>query len=502
MFREYLNKKWSVIPLIKNDKRPAIKWEEFQKRYATEEEIKSWEAAGYGVGIVTGAISKLVVIDQDSQEGGDFLRQFNLRGPKVKTLKEAGWHYYCRYPTTGISNSVKKFPGMDIRGEGGYVVAPPTIINGKQYSWVGGMNRPLMPLPDVFLGASSVNCVAGNKTSAPTISEGLIPCGARHSFLLEIAGAIRRRGLGEEAIYQAVKAAYDEKCEKKASDSYEDIRNRYARSVMKYEPAPYSLPAPEQALSSLSVFMAQEEKVEWLVPSLIARGAIGFVAGLPETCKSWLCMDLAIAVASGQDWAGLFTTKRAKVLFIDQERFAGETRRRFRAILNARGLSIADVEGYLTVQAGSSRKIDIDASYEALQRDLKDLAPDLVIIDSFATFHTKEENNRSDIQVVLERTKELRSKYGCSIIYIDHEGKGAHQDQKEGDEVPHLVRMAGSIAKPASAELVLTVRKKAPGMAGVYVTKSTLAKASNPFVVTVEDLDASQSKIAVRGRNL
>lgn len=501
MFREYLKKGWSVVPLIKNDKRPAIKWEGFQKRYATEEEIKSWEVAGYGVGIVTGSISKLVVIDQDSQEGGDFLRKFNLRGPKVKTLKEVGWHYYCSYPATGISNSVKKFPGMDIRGEGGYVVAPPTIINGKRYTWVGGMNRPLVPLPDVFLGASSVNCVAGNETSAPTISSRVIKLGARHSFLVQVAGALRRQGLGPEAIFQGVKAAYEEKCEKMAGDSDEKLRT-LAISMEKYEPAPYSLPAPEQALSSLSVFMAQDEKVEWLVPSLIARGAIGFVAGLPETCKSWLCMDLAIAVASGQDWAGLFTTKRAKVLFIDQERFAGETRRRFRAILNARGLKVSDVEGYLTVQAGSSRKIDIDASYEALQRDLKDLAPDLVIIDSFATFHTKEENNRSDIQVVLERTKELRSKYGCSIIYIDHEGKGAHQDQKEGEEVPHLVRMAGSIAKPASAELVLTVRKKAPGMAGVYVTKSTLAKACEPFVVTVEDLDASQSKIAVRGRNL
>jgi hypothetical protein len=64
---------WSVIPMRARDKRPLIKWLEYQQRLATEDEINEWYQLwpSANVGIVTGAISGLVVLDIDPRHGGE-----------------------------------------------------------------------------------------------------------------------------------------------------------------------------------------------------------------------------------------------------------------------------------------------------------------------------------------------------------------------------------------------------------------------------------------------
>src|SRR5919106_1233908 len=65
----YRAQNFSVIPLRTRDKRPLVEWEGYQKELATEDQINEWwkHYPGANVGIVTGAISGLVVIDLDSQ---------------------------------------------------------------------------------------------------------------------------------------------------------------------------------------------------------------------------------------------------------------------------------------------------------------------------------------------------------------------------------------------------------------------------------------------------
>src|SRR5438034_4452603 len=70
---DYIGRGWSIIPIRPGDKRPLVRWEEFQHRHPSEAEAGAWfyrwrEA---GIGIVTGAISGLVVIDVDVRHGGD-----------------------------------------------------------------------------------------------------------------------------------------------------------------------------------------------------------------------------------------------------------------------------------------------------------------------------------------------------------------------------------------------------------------------------------------------
>ncbi len=249
---------------------------------------------------------------------------------------------------------------------------------------------------------------------------------------------------------------------------------------------------------SMSSFLALEDKVEWIVPQIISAKSIGFIAGLPESRKSWMAIDLAVEVAKGGGyWLGKFPVKEAKVLYIDQERFKGEAKRRFAAVLSAKNLGNDTLDGKLYLKCGTSIRIDLIQSYDAFRRELLKLKPDLVLIDSFTTIHTKEENNRKEIQEVLEKFKSLRNEVGCSFVFIDHENKSVYHDKDEGKD-PSACDLIGSIGKSAAAEFVLTVRHQDNESSTVYHTKSTEGPKVEPFLIKVLDVNPEKTKISVK----
>jgi len=115
----YKSRGWSVIPVDKR-KIPVIPWKQFQTRMATNEEIKSWwqQYPDAQVGIVTGWLSNLTVVDIEVD--GDF----NLIQDETYTVKTGGGgrHLYFEYDSS-FQNMVRVLDNVDIRSEGGYVVA-------------------------------------------------------------------------------------------------------------------------------------------------------------------------------------------------------------------------------------------------------------------------------------------------------------------------------------------------------------------------------------------
>lgn len=131
---------FSVIPIKARDKRPALaSWKPYQDRRATVEEVRTWFESGVdlNIGIVTGAVSGLVVIDGDSLEAVNWLQ---IHHPStMRTRTGNGKHYFYRHPGVPIKNNVK-LGGMalDVRGDGGYVVAPGSIHpSGSPYEEEG-----------------------------------------------------------------------------------------------------------------------------------------------------------------------------------------------------------------------------------------------------------------------------------------------------------------------------------------------------------------------------
>lgn len=152
---DYLHRGWSVIPMRERDKRPAVRWQDFQTTRASEQEVRDWfrRWPENNVGIVTGAVSGLVVLDVDPRHGGDdTLRSLELQhGPLLPTLEAAtgggGRHIYFAHPGGVVRNRVGIAPGVDLRGDGGCVVAPPSVHpSGAHYRWVAGRGPGQVPL--------------------------------------------------------------------------------------------------------------------------------------------------------------------------------------------------------------------------------------------------------------------------------------------------------------------------------------------------------------------
>jgi KaiC/GvpD/RAD55 family RecA-like ATPase len=310
--------------------------------------------------------------------------------------------------------------------------------------------------------------------------------GNLHNLSIKVIGKLHQNRWGKEDIFTLLKPHIE-----RVGGDLVALKERI-ESISKYPIADSIIKEAsltngiQQETYSISSFLALDDKVTWLVPGIISDKSLGFIAGLPETGKTWVCMDLAVECARGGGyWLGKFPVKDAKVLYIDQERWKGETKRRLQAIIGAKAVSKDSVESKLFIKSGTTIRLDLQHSFDAFRREVQNLKPDLIIVDSFATFHTKEENNRKDIQEVLERVKQIRNEIGCAFLFVDHEGKSVFSDE---DKTPNMAKMVGSIGKPAAAEYVLTVRKDGEGSM-VYMTKSTMGPAVEPFLVKVEDIE-------------
>jgi hypothetical protein len=140
----YARRGWSVIPLRPRDKRPLIPWARYQHHRADEPTIREWlrRSPDANVGIVTGAVSSLVVVDVDPAHGGDdsLASLERAHGPLPDTIEAAtgggGRHLYFAHPGGLVPNKVGLAAGIDLRGDGGFVVAPPSVHpSGRRYTW-------------------------------------------------------------------------------------------------------------------------------------------------------------------------------------------------------------------------------------------------------------------------------------------------------------------------------------------------------------------------------
>jgi len=135
----YQQNGFSVIP-VRNNKKPFVKWEKYQTEKADKGQIQAWwkKWPTANIGIVTGAISGIMVIDADSQGGIDAVNEFlsdSLALPISNTPK-GGQHFYFKH-RPGLSNGVRVITDTDFRTDGGYVLAPPSNNgNGKSYTWI------------------------------------------------------------------------------------------------------------------------------------------------------------------------------------------------------------------------------------------------------------------------------------------------------------------------------------------------------------------------------
>jgi hypothetical protein len=153
--RDLLGRGFSVIPIWppgrgRDSKKPAIPWKRYQSARATEADLDRWFRESMNIGIVTGAISDLVVVDIDSPAAGRYVTEHLPYTPRqVKTGH--GFHCYYKHAGIPVPNRVKLKTAagklqIDVRGDGGYVVGPGSLhASGTRYTFAGDWDRDDVP---------------------------------------------------------------------------------------------------------------------------------------------------------------------------------------------------------------------------------------------------------------------------------------------------------------------------------------------------------------------
>lgn len=151
---EYLNMGFSIIPLRPKSKLPLIPWETYKTRKATVEEVTRWfKGTNNNIAIITGTISGVAVVDCDSLESLEYAQK-NFPSPQ-RTRTTKGEHFWFKHPGSQVRNCVNLHGiKLDIRGDGGYVVAPGSLhpdgmVYGKSGVW--GPVEQLPEFPDAIL---------------------------------------------------------------------------------------------------------------------------------------------------------------------------------------------------------------------------------------------------------------------------------------------------------------------------------------------------------------
>ena len=100
--------------------------------------IKKWWTMwpDANIGLPTGQTSGLVVVDADGQEGVELVEQ-RLKPNTIAARTGKGYHYIYKAPGCELKSKTRFWEMVDLRADGGYIVAPPSIhSSGKQYEWI------------------------------------------------------------------------------------------------------------------------------------------------------------------------------------------------------------------------------------------------------------------------------------------------------------------------------------------------------------------------------
>lgn len=177
---------------------------------------RQWPLAN--IGLVAGHVSGFVVLDVDSYAGGDTSLQAlcTAHDPLPETVQQltggGGVHYLFAHPGVPIKNDVGTLgTGIDLRGDGGYIIAPPSLHHsGRRYTWELAHHPEdtlLAPMPEWLVALCRATTLHhGPEASAP------IATGQRNRTLFRLGCSMRARGFASEAILAALAVINTTQC--------------------------------------------------------------------------------------------------------------------------------------------------------------------------------------------------------------------------------------------------------------------------------------------------
>jgi hypothetical protein len=491
-------------------KTPLTTWKDYQTRRPTEAEVRLWFGRWptMNIGMATGAVSGTVVLDADSDAAIKFALEQGegelSSAPMVTTGK--GAHFYLAHPGEHVPNFAGRWPGVDFRGDGGYVVLPPSLHrSGKRYAWhatpenMGG--QPAMP--NWLLSAVKHKKPEGT-SSEPSEHLDLdefvdgIGEGARNDKLFRLACKLRGDAMPLEyakllmlgaaghcnppydpdetmAIVERVYATYPE--------GTPDFRHRVFLDDDE-ESAAEEGSDPEKdnyPFITLDEFLAIEDLDEdWLIDGLVGAASVNWFYADPGVGKTLVALWYALHIAEGRSLQGRQTVQ-GSVLIVSEDTSARRMRKYIRQLKAGGGFP--DELPIRINPHPTNLLVTNEKEYRAVLNRVDRLQPSLVILDCFENITPSKEYKAAEYQWFNALISQLREK-GIATIVIDHTNKATGANGAKPK--PNLNRVIGGRAKTGRADFCCEFNGSFKED-GVYVTFTKQRDEPPPnYAVTIE----------------
>jgi hypothetical protein len=472
-----------VFPLRPRSKVPATV--DGLKAASTDvEQVRAWwqRWPDANVGIRTGAESGVVVLDVDTPKGGagglaDLECHQGKLAPTARVLTGGGGeHVYLKHPGLELRNSAGRLGGgLDVRGDGGYVVAPPSIHeSGRAYRWTRTLDRGLANCPAWLLEDAAER---RNGTAEPV--DELIPEGKRHQTLLSLAGSMRRRGMSGDEIAAALQAVNERRCrpplnQTEIGELARDVARRYAPgfATPRVDPDP-----PSQSHVWDRLVNVERKPIRFNDKPLYQQAAFHELVGIKNAGKGTLIAYEAARVTRGE------LGDRRSVIWIasGEDSPAIDVRPR----LEAAG---GDPARVTILRKGRLVLPDHVDELERVARECGDVG--LIVLDPLggSIGAGKSTNADSDVRAALEPLNRLADDLDCMVFGVRHisnknRERGAlasvlgasdwvnvprvvlaiaHDDEDE--DVRHVLVVAGNRVRGGGGRMFRIEEKLLPGM--------------------------------------
>jgi hypothetical protein len=534
---EYVNQGLAVFPLAAGSKMPTKGSGGFQDASTDPEQVRQWWAGIPipNIGIATGQPSKVFVVDLDVSETKDGLQAWaklqkkHGKAPDTFTVQtpRGGRHLYFSMPDTHLirCGTDRLGKGIDVRGDGGYVVAAPSLVGGKQYrvinatepaappAWLVELVRPCPNLSKVAAEDKSPNSATSDE---PKIREALKFISAdNYDQWLKVGMALhswdRTKGLCVfDEWSQTVPEKYNaEELAKKWRSFHEGdgvtigtVFHLAQQASWKVERAgsDCSRTSGLPEIDNAAALLADETITipAELVEGVIHQGCKAVIGSNSKARKTWLLLDLALSVQAGvKFWK--WNTHQGRVLFINFEVHKAFTRSRIQRLAEAKG--ITDVSNLdIWNLRGHAAPL-----WRLLPELLAIITPGryaLIVIDPiYKALGGREENATGDIGELCNELERIAVHSGAAVVFSAHFSKGNQASKDPMD------RISGSGVFGRDPDSIITLTKH--DTYGAYTVDlvlrnfpehpSFVVRWEHPLMSTAEDLNPEDLKQA-KGR--
>ena len=231
------------------------------------------------------------------------------------------------------------------------------------------------------------------------------------------------------------------------------------------------------------------ETSSWLVDALWRAGAVGVIGGAPKCCKSWLALEIAVAVASARPCLGRYAVPSpGPALVFAAEDAPMQVRERVENLCRARGTSFTGLDLGLIVEP--SLRIDRAEDILRLRTTLAQRRPRLLVLDPYVRLQRADENNATEVSSILATLRDISRSFAVAILLVHHARKSPadHSGQAlRGSSDFHAWGDSNLYLRRRGQDLLLTAEHRA----AASPEPLTLTLAENPLRLEIREAAAS-----------